>query len=118
MHPLNRRSFLQCAALAGITGLRVAAESAAPVPPARLPVFAFSKPFRQLSFADTAALCAEVGWDGLEVPVRASASHVVLERAGDDLPQLVEALRKHGKVVGQITTDIVRPDPGARSMRG
>lgn len=75
------------------------------------PIIAFSKPFAQLSCDETADLVAEVGWDGIECPVRnGNSTHIKPERVAEDLPRMVEALRKRGKELSVITTSVVQPD--------
>jgi sugar phosphate isomerase/epimerase len=53
-----------------------------------------------------AVAVAEIGWDGIECPVRANGK-LTAKNAVDELPKLVEALKKRGKEVTIITTDIV-----------
>ena len=48
---------------------------------------------------------AAIGWDGIECPVRAKGQ-VLPERVEEDLPKFVEALRKRGKAIHIITTDV------------
>src|SRR5262245_1260702 len=94
---LNRRQFLQTSALA--LGA-VAAGHAETVPASpRWPIIGFSKPFAGFSPSDTADLVAEIGWAGIECPVRARNTHIAPERVEEDLPKMVEALRKRGKEV-------------------
>lgn len=83
---------------------------------ARWKVIAFSKPFTNLSFDDTADLVADVGWDGIECPVRRSSTHILPERVEEDLPKMVEALRKRGREVSMITTDITGVDKTAEQV--
>lgn len=73
---------------------------------ARFPIIAFSKPFQKLTPEQTADLVAEVGWDGIECPVRAKGQ-IEPARAADELPRMVEALGKRGLKVHLLTTDIV-----------
>jgi sugar phosphate isomerase/epimerase len=82
--------------------------AAQPPGPSRFKIIAFSKPFQNLSFDDTADVVAQVGWDGIECPVRAKG-HVVPERVEEDLPKMVEALKKRNCDVSLITTDIRSP---------
>jgi sugar phosphate isomerase/epimerase len=72
------------------------------------PMVAFSKAFQNLNYDETAALVAEVGWDGIECPVR-QGGQVLPERVEDDLPRLVEAMKKCGVSIQIITTDIRGP---------
>lgn len=79
---------------------------------------AFTKPFRNLGFEETADFVAEVGWDGVELPVRANNSHLAPERVEGDLPKMAEALRKRGKEIYIVTTDVKGVDPlGERVLR-
>ncbi len=101
---ISRRQFVQNLAATGASlalgRADLGAESAQP-----WPVIVFSKAFQELSYEDTAALVAEVGWDGIECPVR-KGGQVAPERAADDLPRMVEALGKQGRKLGMMTTDI------------
>lgn len=72
-------------------------------------IIGFSKPFQNLSFEDTADVTAEIGWDGIECPVRPKGQ-IEPERAPDELPKLVEALRKRGLEIGVMTTRIRAAD--------
>ncbi len=105
---LSRRDFLSGITLAG-AGL--ALTNTLPVqsannPGKRFPIIAFSKPFQHLNYEDTADLVAEVGWDGIECPVR-KGGQVLPERVEDDLPKMVEALQKRQRKLAMITTDIL-----------
>ena len=71
----------------------------------RFKIIGFSKPFQTLSFDDTADLVAEVGWAGIECPVRPKGQ-IIPEHAEDELPKLVEALRKRKLELSIIATDI------------
>ena len=77
--------------------------AAAPAP--RWPIIGFSKPFQTLDPEQTADTVAEIGWDGIECPVRAKGQ-VLPERVEEDLPKFVEALRQRGKTIHLITTDV------------
>src|SRR6476469_9273899 len=115
--PVTRRRLLQqgvgigAAALTG-TRFSLAAPDAAP----RYSIIGFSKPFAQLNPAETADLVAEVGWDGIDCPVRTKAGQIKPERVEEDLPRMQEALRGRGKQVTMITTEIVKPDASAEKV--
>jgi sugar phosphate isomerase/epimerase len=105
-HLWNRREFIGTVAAAA-PGLAALAADVPSSPTAqRFQFIAFSKAFQELNFEDTADLVAEVGWDGIECPVR-RGGHVLPERVEEDLPRLVEALAKRGKSTLHITTDIL-----------
>jgi sugar phosphate isomerase/epimerase len=121
--PCSRREFLTTATAVStlaLSGACFAADKKATKVPAKRswPVIAFSKPFAELSPDDTADLVAEIGWDGIECPVRAKSTHIQPERVEEDLPKMVEALRKRGKQVVLVTTDITKPTPlGEKVLR-
>ena len=69
------------------------------------PIVVFSKAFQQLSFEETADLVAEIGWNGIECPVR-KGGQVLPEKVEEDLPRLVEALKKRGAAVHIMATDV------------
>jgi sugar phosphate isomerase/epimerase len=99
----SRRNFISNLAVAGTalaTAPALLAQSGAPYK-----IIAFSKPFQTLSASDTADFVAEVGWDGIECPVRAKGQ-ILPERVEDELPKMVEAMKKRGKEVTIITTDV------------
>lgn len=103
---LSRRDFLATAALAGAAAVVGPSSAAAQGAPARrFPLIAFSKPFQSLGHDDSADVVAEVGWDGIECPVRPKGQ-IEPERAPDELPKLADALKKRGKEVTLVTTAI------------
>ncbi len=76
----------------------------------------FSKHLQWLKYEDTADAVAEIGWDGIECPVR-PGGHVLPERVEDDLPKMVEALRKRNLEMLLMTTAIQSvSEPRAEKM--
>jgi sugar phosphate isomerase/epimerase len=73
-------------------------------------IIGFSKPFQTASPSQTADIVAEVGWDGIECPVRPKGQ-IEPERVEEELPKMVEALRKVGREVTVITTGIKTVGP-------
>ncbi|MCI0540421.1 MAG: sugar phosphate isomerase/epimerase [Verrucomicrobiales bacterium] len=71
----------------------------------RFKIIGFTKPFQKLNFEDTADTVAEIGWDGIECPVRPTGQ-IEPERAPDELPTLVEALKRRGKELTLLATAI------------
>jgi sugar phosphate isomerase/epimerase len=69
----------------------------------------FSKHLQWLDYDAMAGTAAEIGFDGIDLTVR-PGGHVVPEKAADDLPRAVEAVRKNGLDVYMMTTAVV--DPG------
>jgi sugar phosphate isomerase/epimerase len=101
---LSRRDFLLQTVMAASALSLGGSASAQPAKP-KYPIIAFSKPFQQLSAAETAAFVAEVGWDGIECPVRPKGQ-IEPEKAPDELPKLAEAMRKQKLDVYILTTAI------------
>ena len=66
----------------------------------------FSKHLQWLNYEDAADVVAEIGWDGIECPVR-PGGHVLPERVEDDLPKMVEALRKRNLEMLLMTTNML-----------
>lgn len=100
---LNRRDFILSASAALATGF-IGSGEAAPAK-GRLDVIGFVKPFQKLSFTEIADVAAEVGWQGIECPVRKGGS-IEPPAVEEELPKLVEALRKNGLGLPVIATDI------------
>ena len=125
---LSRRDFLAAGAAASafawsassaFTAEKKPAAKKSVAPPKKdYKVIAFSKPFRDKSPEETADIVAEVGWDGIECGVRAKDTHIQPERVEEDLPKMVEALKKRGKEVTLVTTDITQLNPlGEKVLR-
>ena len=99
MTDLTRRSFLGTAA----------ALAAAPAfgfqDKAAWKIGGFTKFLQDLSFEKLAQAAVDVGWDGIELPLRAKGQ-VLPERVEDDLPKLVEALKAKNLEILCLATDI------------
>src|SRR5688572_18129354 len=85
----TRRAFLSSVVLSAVVPRLGAAE-----PAKRSKIIGFIKPFQKLSYAEIAQISADIGWDGIECPVRKGGS---IEPAAveEELPKLVDALRKN-----------------------
>lgn len=105
MNPLGRRSFLRTVGAAALA----APFTARAETPAISPFIYFSKGIQKTTYERTAEVVAEVGWHGIELPLRAKGQ-IEPERVEEELPRMVDALKKRGLVVGLITTDITGPD--------
>lgn len=69
------------------------------------PIVIFSKHLQWLNYKDMAKFVAALGFDGVDLTVRAGG-HVSPDRVTIDLPKAVEAIRNEGLEVYTITTDI------------
>lgn len=84
-------------------------------PGPRPKIIGFTKPFQTASPSEVADIVAEVGWDGIECPVRPKGQ-IEPERVEDELPRLVEAIRKVGREVTLLSTGIKQVDPLAERV--
>jgi sugar phosphate isomerase/epimerase len=100
----NRRKFLIAA-----SGMIAAPALAQTESPPKQKICAFTKPFNSLSFDELADRIAEIGFDGIEAPIRAGG-HVEPSEVEDQLPRLVEALRKRDLEITVMTTDVNDPN--------
>ena len=73
------------------------------------PICVFTKPFNSLSFDELADRVAELGFDGIEAPIR-KGGHIEPEHVADELPKLVEALAKRNLEITVMTSDINDPN--------
>ncbi len=100
-HLLTRREFATATAAAAVASAAVSPGLFAQGEgEKRFKIIGFTKPFQNLNFEDTANTVAEIGWDGIECPVRPKGQ-IEPEHAPDELPRLVEALKSpsHGQTV-------------------
>lgn len=105
-HFLSRRAFARNLALSAATmALPSVPWVAQAASETRRKIIAFSKPFQNFTPDETADLVAEIGWDGIECPVRKNG-HVSPDRVEEDLPKMADALKKRGLELTMITTDI------------
>ena len=98
---LSRRAFIgSCAAVASSVSL-FAAE-----PPKRFQQIGFIKPIQKLPYGEIARVAREMGWDGIECPVRKGGT-VEPERAEEELPKVADALKREGMLLSVIATNIL-----------
>ncbi len=101
---IERREFL-----AGTTGLFASSGIMATTQSGQAPenpICIFSKHFQWAEIGEAADRSAELGFDGIDVTVRAGG-HVLPERVQEDLPKAAERIRKAGLKIPMVTTDIV-----------
>lgn len=75
----------------------------------RQPICVFTKPFNSLSFDTLADRIAECGFDGIEAPIR-KGGHIEPAEVEDQLPKLVEALRKRDLEITVMASDVNDPN--------
>jgi len=107
----DRREFLReagCVCALGAMGWSGQQASAA-ASAAGFKVCAYAEPLQRLPYDQVAELVARLGFSGIEATVR-GGGQVEPERAEEDLPKLVEALRSRGLELTMMATDVDRVD--------
>jgi sugar phosphate isomerase/epimerase len=99
----TRRHFLQTTAL-GVASLSAPSQVTA-AQSKKHTLCAFTKHLQGLSYTQIADIAAGVGLDGIEAPVR-PAGHVEPAAVKDELPKLVEALKKNNLELTILTSGI------------
>ena len=69
----------------------------------------FTKPFQSLSYDELADRIAEMGFDGIEATVR-KGGHIEPARVPDELPKMVDALKKRNLEITIMASSINRVD--------
>ena len=114
----SRRDFIgRCSAAACAVSMNMVS---APVSPAgggyTGTLCLFSKPLPAMDWRRLAQAAKSVGFGGVDLTVR-RGGHVNPERASDDLPKAVEAIRGEGSAVPMITTELTSADdPAAHAI--
>jgi len=104
-HGLSRKDFISTAAFA-LLGTATGLKAAQAISYANYPIIAFSKPFQELNAKDTADLVSDIGWNGIECPVRPKGQ-IEPDKVDDLLPQFVETFKARGLSIPIIVTDIM-----------
>jgi sugar phosphate isomerase/epimerase len=116
---LTRRTLIEAAGAAVASALAIRPASAGAESSTTVdsrPFCFFSKHLPDLSWTDLAAAIVDMGYDGIDLTVR-TGGHVTPERATQDLPRAVEAIRAKGTGVRMITTGLTSAsDPTARPI--
>lgn len=106
---MPRRDFLVAAGCSLASTSFVGATAVAADSPSKNSICVFTKPFNSLTFDELADRIAELGFDGIEAPIR-KGGHIEPEAVPDELPKLVEALRKRNLEITVMTSDINDPN--------
>ena len=102
--PVTRREFLAATAAFG--------QAKPPAPQLCI----FSKHLANLNYEQLGKTSRELGFHGVDLTVRAKG-HVLPERALEDLPRAVEAVRGYGVAVPMVTTELLSAaNPAARPI--
>ena len=107
---LTRRDWMRMtggAFAAGMSTLEFqgAAEVQRPAAGPANPFCLFSKHLPELAWSDVGRAVKDAGFEGVDLTVRANG-HVLPERAADDLPRAIDAIRAQGVAVPMITTEL------------
>jgi sugar phosphate isomerase/epimerase len=107
VHELSRRTFLAGAAGAAPLALAPPAKALDLAPANK--ICAFVKFVQSLRYDELAARIADLGFDGIEATIR-DKGQILPEQAADELPKLVEALKKHGLEINVMASSVNRID--------
>ncbi|MEM6473152.1 MAG: sugar phosphate isomerase/epimerase family protein [Planctomycetota bacterium] len=105
----SRRNLLRYSSLAATSMAAGRGLGQQPVAKRKNPICVFTKPFNSLSFDELAERIAEIGFDGIEAPIR-RGGHVEPAAVENELPKLVESLAKCGLAITVMTSDINDPN--------
>jgi L-ribulose-5-phosphate 3-epimerase len=103
------------AAMAAVALPRVSALQTSPSGGTRPSFCFFSKHLPELAWSELGKAVKDLGFDGVDLTVRANG-HVLPERAADDLPRALDAIRSHGVTVPMITTELTSVTPIAKPL--
>jgi sugar phosphate isomerase/epimerase len=118
---LTRREWMRTAGQAALAAAIARAHAETPPGleplPSSGPTFIFfSKPLPELAWSDLGRAVREAGYEGVDLTVRPKG-HVLPERATQDLPRAIEAMKSHGLSVPMITTELTSAkDPTAKPL--
>lgn len=104
---MNRKDFISSSALA-TAGVAIPFSSFASSffpKTEKMKICIFSKQLQWLDYKDMASAVADMGFDGIDLTVRANG-HVLPDRVQEDLPKAVDAAAKAGIKILLISTDI------------
>lgn len=109
---LTRRQWMRqtggpalAAAIVGRADATFGAQPATVAPVGHRTFCFFSKHLSELGWADVGRAVKDAGFDGVDLTVR-PGGHVRPERAAEDLPRAIDAIRSQGVSVPMITTDL------------
>src|SRR5437870_1333623 len=115
---LTRRDWMRVAGQAAFaTAMASSAEAGGQTAaPERRPFCFFSKHLPDLGWKDLGRAVNDAGFDGVDLTVR-PGGHVLPERAADDLPRAIDAIRAQGVTVPMVTTELTSAgDPAAKPL--
>jgi sugar phosphate isomerase/epimerase len=106
---IPRRNFLLAAGCSLASASIAKTGATAADAPTKNSICVFTKPFNSLTFDELADRIAELGFDGVEAPIR-EGGHIEPVAVPDELPELVEALRKRNLELTVMTSSVNDPD--------
>src|SRR5947207_7545245 len=116
---LTRRDWMRVtgqAAFAAAIAPHVDAGAQTAAPTSRPAFCLFSKHLPDLGWTDLGRAVKEAGFDGVDLTVR-PGGHVRPERAADDLPRAIDAIKAQGVTIPMVTTELTSAeDPTAKPL--
>jgi sugar phosphate isomerase/epimerase len=112
---MQRRTWIEATAtLVGGAVLGASLKAETPPAPGRPAISLFTKHLVGLPFERLADVVAQLGFDGIEAPVR-PGGHVEPARVAEDLPKLVAALQQRGLRITMLTSGINSVSPSTHT---
>lgn len=105
----SRRNFLIAAGCGLASASLARTEVTAADSPVKNSICVFTKPFQSLTYDELADRIAELGFDGIEAPIR-DGGHIEPAAVPDELPKMVEALKKRNLELTVMTSSINDPN--------
>ncbi len=110
-NPVNRRTFVASGAACSLASLASPGWGRENESKNKHEICVFTKPFQSLSYDELAEQTTLLGFDGIEAPIR-DGGHIEPVAVPEELPRMMEALRKHGLNMTVMTSSINDPaDP-------
>ncbi len=106
---IPRRNFLVAASCSLASASLANTDSTAAESSGKNSICIFTKPFQSLTYDELADRIAELGFDGVEAPIR-DGGHIEPAAVPDELPKMVEALRKRNLELTVMTSSINDPN--------
>ena len=106
---IHRRNFLIAAGGSLVSTCLPGTATVAAESPVKNSICVFTKPFQSLTYDELADQIAELGFDGVEVPIR-DGGHIEPAAVPDELPKMVDALKKRNLDLTIMTSSINDPN--------
>ncbi|HIE98153.1 MAG: sugar phosphate isomerase/epimerase family protein [Fuerstiella sp.] len=107
-NPINRRAFVASGAACSLAAVASSGMSYQKDSKNKHEICVFTKPFQSLSYDELAEQTAQLGFDGIEAPIR-DGGHIEPAVVPDELPKMMEALGNQNLKMTVLTSSINDP---------